>query len=402
MFKVAKGAKDLVGYEYDRIQDIVRCVERAFLNAGGEPLETPVFERTDVLLGKYGEEADTKLIYRLADEGGEPLALRYDLTVPFTRYVKENGTKQMRRYSIGKVYRRDQPNTKAGRYREFIQADFDIYGERQEGMLAEVTLLNTVACVLKGLGLRFTILINDVRNLKYLLSTTVGSEGGALESRKICSIIDKLDKQTFASLKEEFLAAGLTEAQIAALEPALALPSPLLSETAADYATLQELAEVFEFRENLVFTNSLARGLDYYTGFIWEFKLEGIASSVSAGGRYDGLLEGPAVGISLGVSRLASFLPVAEEKAWAETYFVSTIGAVSPVDKLRVVKKLRASTDCAVIYSLTAEDKKIKKVITDCCTSYIRYVVIVGESELREGKFIIKDLKEKTQVLMDI
>jgi len=395
MYKLPKGTLDLVGSEYDRIQEICQRAEQEFTRAGGIPLETPVFERTDVLLGKYGEEADTKLIYRLADDGGEPLALRYDLTVPFARHIKETGRAQMRRYSIGKVYRRDQPNIAAGRYREFIQADFDIYGEAQEGMLAEATLLNSIVRVLNGLGLRFTILVNDVRNLYYVLNTAVG----AVENpRKICSIIDKLDKQTFASLTEEFLAAGLTAAQIGTLEPLLASTAPTLPETATAYQALLDLAEVFGFRDNLRFTNSLARGLDYYTGFIWEFKLEGVASSVAAGGRYDGLLGAPTVGISLGISRLASVLPYTATPEWRDAYYVTTVGTVPLVEKMRIVKQFQDTTACPVLYSLTLEDRKLKKVITDCCLSYIRYVVIVGESELREGKFLVKDLKEKTQV----
>jgi histidyl-tRNA synthetase len=397
MYKVAKGAIDLVGADYDRIKDICQCIEREFINAGGKSLETPIFERTDVLLGKYGEEADSKLIYRLADCGGESLALRYDLTIPFSRYIKETGLKQMRRYSIGKVYRRDQPNVKSGRYREFIQADFDIYGEKQDGMLAEATLLNAVSRVLKSLGLRFKILINDVRNLTYLLNTTIGIKVGNV--RKICSIIDKLDKQSFMSLKTEFMDAGLSEEQIIALEPALASSLPLFPETISNYDKLMSIAKVFEFDDNLVFTNSLARGLDYYTGFIWEFKLEGISSSISAGGRYDGLLDAPTVGISLGVSRLASLVEFDSKSDWSEKYFVTSIGKVSIIDKLRVVKKLQSSVSCPVLYSMTSEDKKLSKVITDCCTSFIRYVVIVGESELTEGKFIIKDLKEKTQIV---
>lgn len=392
MYKAAKGAQDLVGSGYQQVQELIRQVEKEFVAAGGEPLETPVFERTDVLLGKYGEEADTKLIYRLADEGGEALALRYDLTVPFARYVRENGVRQMRRYSIGKVYRRDQPNAKAGRYREFYQADFDIYGEKQEGMIAEATLLNTVCRVLNALGLRYKILINDVRNLQYLLMEKMGLS----EWRRFCPVIDKLDKQSFASLRPEFSALGLSDEQQVQLEALLALQGPLLEQSVADFAGLADLADVFGFRENLVFSNALARGLDYYTGFIWEFKLEGVASTVSAGGRYDGLLGGPAVGISVGISRLAAYLPK-PDVCWKEEYYVATVGAVPLLDKMRVVKKLQDTVGAPVIYSMGLADKKLGKIITDCCISYTRYVAIVGEAELAAGKFIIKDLKEKTQ-----
>ncbi len=428
MYKIAKGTQDLTGESYRSIQDLISRVETEFQSAGGVPLETPVFERTDVLLGKYGEDAETKLIYRLADEGGEALALRYDLTVPFTRYVKENGIKQMRRYSIGNVYRRDQPNPKAGRFREFIQADMDIYGEKQEGMLAEATLLNAVCRVLKSLGLSFAILINDVRNLKYMLCEKLGLGGGdrpckcrfaglaeppeiasedcvsACNSggdfRKYTAAIDKLDKQTFASLQPELTALGLTTDQQTTLADLLNSNTPFLEETKAEFASLCALAEVMGFRDNLVFTNSLARGLDYYTGFIWEFKLEGVASTISAGGRYDGLLNAPAVGISVGISRLATYIPKPVPE-FRDLYYVTTVGTVGILDKMRVVKQLQ-DKGYSVSYSLSLQDKKLGKVITDCCASYIRFVAIVGESELASGQFSIKDLKEKTQTVESI
>ncbi len=397
MYKIAKGTQDLVGTSYTRLQDLLSRVECAFIKAGGTPLETPVFERTDVLLGKYGEEAESKLIYNLADDGGEALSLRYDLTVPFTRYVRENGVKQMRRYSIGKVYRRDQPNMKSGRFREFYQADFDIYGEKQEGMLAEATLLNAVASVLKDLGLSYKILINDVRNLEYLLKERLG----LAEFRRYCSAIDKLDKQSFASLRSEFTSLGIPENQLGEMERLLRSDEPLLPSSKTDYDMLCNLADVFRFRENLVFTNSLARGLDYYTGFIWEFKLEGVPATVSAGGRYDGLLGAPAAGISVGLSRLATVLP-SPSPEWREAYFVTTVGNVGILDKMRIVKRLQDTTTAQVLYTMTVDTRKLNKVLAECCTSFIRYVVIVGDEELANGNFIVKDLREKTQVLQKL
>jgi histidyl-tRNA synthetase len=393
MYKAAKGTQDLVGDEYRLIHDVIKAATREFEAAGAVPLETPVFERADVLLGKYGEAADTKLVYHIDENGGEPLALRYDLTVPFLRYIKENGIKQMRRYSVGKVYRRDQPNINAGRYREFIQADFDIYGEVQEGMLAEATVLNAVCRVLDQIGLFYTIQINDVRNLRAILQDRLGLGVGW---RACCPIIDKLDKRSFTSLQEEFTAAGLTAAQIAELEQLLQEPAPICAETAADYATLCEAADILGFKKRLKFTSSLARGLDYYTGFIWEFKFIGHASSVCAGGRYDGLLGAPAVGISIGVSRLARTL-AAPASAWKEVYYVTGLGEVTVADKLRVVAALQKKGH-AVTYSLAAKDKKLGKVLTECALSWIRYVVIVGENEIATGSYSVKDLQDKVQI----
>lgn len=391
---------DLVGDAYKRLQDLIARVETAFRRMGGEPLETPVFERTDVLLGKYGDEAESKLIYRLADQGGEDLTLRYDLTVPFQRFVKERGIKQMRRYSIGKVYRRDQPNPGAGRYREFYQADFDIFGEKQEGMAAEATLLVAVAGVLKELGVSFRILINDVRNLQQMLVERVGLQ----DWRRVCPVIDKLDKQSFDSLRAEFEAAGCSAEQIERLRCELLQTDPVCDATRKDWADLCDLAEILGFRDTLVYTSSLARGLDYYTGFVWEFKLENVAATVSAGGRYDGLLGAPAVGISVGISRLASVLPARSEIVWKDAYVVTSLGNVSLRDKMRVVKKLQESVpaECPITYSLTAADRKLNKVLADCATKYSRFVAIVGETELADGAFLLKDLKEGTQTRVSL
>ncbi len=397
MYKIPKGTQDLVGSTYTQVNDLIQRIEKQFVNAGGIPLETPVFERTDVLLGKYGEEAESKLIYKLADEGGEQLSLRYDLTVPFVRYAIESGIKQMRRYSIGKVYRRDQPNMKSGRFREFYQADFDIYGEKQEGMMAEATLLSCVASVLRDLGLSFTVLINDIENLKYLLTTKIGIENW----RSVCPAIDKLDKQSFESIQPELAILGISADQMQLLQAYLQSSKPFFDKTSKDYASLCEIATLFGFRENLVFTNSLARGLDYYTGFIWEFKLTDHAASVSAGGRYDEMLQGPAVGISLGISRLVSYLPPPSQ-TWKEQYFVTTVGNIPILTKLSIIQKLQKATDLPVLYTFTEKDKKLNKVLTDCCTSYIRYLVIIAEDELSKGQFIVKDLKDKTQQNKDI
>jgi histidyl-tRNA synthetase len=202
MWKVPKGTSDLTGKEYQITHRLIKTIEQEFIKHGGQPLETPVFERKDVLLGKYGEEAETKLIYNLADEGGELLALRYDLTIPFIRYIKENGIGNMRRYAIGKVYRRDQPNKNQGRLREFYQADFDIVGEKQDTMIAEGILLKIACIILNKYNIEYSILINDVKNLKTLLTEELKYEG---DWKKLCPIIDKLDKQSFESLKSEFM-----------------------------------------------------------------------------------------------------------------------------------------------------------------------------------------------------
>ena len=400
LYKCPKGAVDLTGPAADRITDLSRLAERIFRSNGGTLLETPVFERTDLLLGKYGEEAETKLIYRLADQGGEELALRYDLTVPFVRYVRENGIKKMRRYSIGKVYRRDQPNPGQGRLREFYQADFDILGGAQEGMMAEATLLAMGAEFFDAALIPATIFVNDVRNLRTLLSR-VGIP--AADVRRLTPVIDKLDKQTFEALVSEFVTAspvlGVEPTLLVALRAALESTEPVDTDSQADWAQLLEGMDALGVaRTRLVWSNSLARGLDYYTGFIWEMKVTGATVSVAAGGRYDGLLGTPTCGISFGISRIAALVPVAPAPPLQpRTCLVTTVGAVSTVDKLRIVRALRNPEYGfdGVVYDFTSVDRKLGKVLSSADT---RFVAIVTETEWAAARIVIlRDLSDRTE-----
>jgi len=388
LYQCAKGTQDLVGADYDRIAFLRATAEDLFRANGGIPLDTPVFEYTGVLLGKYGDEADSKLIYQLADQGGGDLSLRYDLTIPFVRYVKENRIKKMRRYSIAKVYRRDQPNIRQGRLREFIQADFDILGGRQEGMMAEAVCLNIVMNFMRTLALPYTILVNDVRNLQYLLRERVGVDPALC--RRLFPVIDKLDKQSFDALIPEFMTA-LPSLDIERLRAALAETEPVCPETIADWALLRSLLPTTE----LVFTNRLARGLDYYTGFIWEVTTPSCPSSISAGGRYDNLLETPTVGLSIGISRIASvaFPTPTEPKL---DLLVTSVGVVSAVDRFRVVRELQALGEwSSVTCDLSTDARKLGKVLSEAAG---RFVAIVAETEWNARRAVtIKDLETRTE-----
>lgn len=399
MWKTPKGSVDLVGESNGKFSTLVKLVKEEFEKNGGEPLDTPVFERVDVLLGKYGDEAETKLIYRLEDVGGELLALRYDHTVPFVRYVKENNIKKMRRYCIGKVYRRDQPSNTQGRYREFYQADFDILGEPQDGMIAEALLLSMASNILKKLNIGFNILVNDVTNIKHILCDELGID--ECKWRRICPIIDKLDKCSFESLKAEFIKVDDT-LDLERLKVYLETDKPWNPQTCLMYEKLMKLADIFGFKDQLIFSNSLARGLDYYTGFIWEVKLSKHESSVIAGGRYDGLVgDLPLVGISFGISRILSLIDIPTMINDHKCY-VTSIGNVSPMDLLRVASLLKDQGAFQVIYSLSEKPRKLIKVLDYCNSNNIRYLLIVAEEEWKYNKVILKDLVEKTQVEIDV
>lgn len=402
MWKSPKGTFDLCKGSFTTVDNMISDIKHEFNRNGGEPLETPVFERLDVLLGKYGDEADNKLIYKLADEGGEILGLRYDLTVPFVRYVRENNVNNMRRYSIGKVYRRDQPNISSGRYREFYQADFDILGEPQGNMLVEATLLNMVCNILDKYKLNYTILINDVCNLKHMLISELGVPED--KWKQMCTLIDKLDKVDFSKLKNDFLAL-YPQINLSELENLLNQNNPINPESLCNFNKLMNIAKLWKFDSKIVFANYLARGLDYYSGFIWEIKLNTHSCSIAAGGRYDTLIGKPLVGISIGVSRLCTILQTTpnnfKDIAWSNTYFVCTLGTISFDDKMMVVDWIRTTNeDATVLYSFGSSDKKLVKIIDEAIKKHWRYIIIIAENEWNNKDIIVKDLCLSTQSIL--
>lgn len=404
-WKCPKGTFDLVGTEYDRITDLTNLIERIFRQNGGQPLETPIFERRDVLLGKYGEEADTKLIFNLEDQGGELLSLRYDQTLPFVRYIQENGIDVMRRYSIGKVYRRDQPNKGQGRFREFIQADFDIVGERQSPMMAEGLLLSMASQILQELGVEYTIYLNSVKNIRTILIDRLGVPEALF--RKLTPLVDKLDKCSFDSLKPEFTAV-CPFLDLDRLRSYLEQTEPEDPQTALDITILRNIAQVFGFNINLRFTNTLARGLDYYTGLIYEIKagVDGSGPSLVAGGRYELIPGKSMVGISFGVSRMVALIPslTSSIPQWNNEIRVTTVGNVDILDKLRVVRRLQETYTSAVVrYELLEKDPKLNKVLQNAVKNYVRYVAIVAEDELITNQsYILKNLQDKTQIVCSL
>ncbi|KAK4324245.1 hypothetical protein Pmani_005085 [Petrolisthes manimaculis] len=254
---------------------------------GAVEIETPVFELKDVLTGKYGE--DSKLIYDLEDQGGEKLSLRYDLKVPFARYVAMNKITNIKRHHLARVYRRDNPAMTRGRYREFYQCDFDIAGQ-YDAMIPDAECVQLVHQVLSRLDLGdFTIKINH----RKILDGLFGVCGVPLEKfRPICSAVDKVDKYPWEEVRKEM--AGLS-----------------------DMTLLYQNCQSLGCESKVVFDMGLARGLDYYTGVIYEAVLtagqnqgkDGPVGSVAGGGRYDGLVgmfdpKKFCLGLSFGIERL--------------------------------------------------------------------------------------------------
>ncbi|CAG2121158.1 unnamed protein product, partial [Medioppia subpectinata] len=299
---------------------------------GALQIDTPVCELKETLTGKYGE--DSKLIYDLADQGGEQLALRYDLTVPFARYLAQNKITTMKRYQISKVYRRDNPSITKGRFREFYQCDFDIAGAF-DPMIPDVECLRIVYEILKSLQINsFVIKVNHREILDGMFELC----GVPAEKFKtICSAIDKLDKMSWDEVKAEMIGEkGLDESvadkigEFVQLNGSTELVDRMLAEELGTNAKaksgleaiklLLKYCDIFKLTDNIRFDLSLARGLDYYTGVIYETVLtleEVECGSIAAGGRYDGLVgvladtprwQVPCVGVSIGIERILAIM----------------------------------------------------------------------------------------------
>lgn len=345
---------------------IFTTITEVFKRHGGVTIDTPVFELKEILSGKYGE--DSKLIYDLADQGGELCSLRYDLTVPFARFLAMNKDIQnIKRYHIAKVYRRDQPAMTKGRMREFYQCDFDIAG-LYDSMLPDAEVIRIITEVFEGLGWNgaYTIKLNHRKILDGIFQVCGVPED---KIRTISSAVDKLDKLPWADVRKEMTEDKGLDGEIAdrigewvilkgqrdLLEKLRANEKLAANESMkqgmADLSLLFEYLESFNALDRVSFDLSLARGLDYYTGLIYEVVTEGSApsvtpgqedeaakpkkkgkgkgkggededrsddptvgvGSVAAGGRYDnlvGMFSGknqiPCVGISFGVDRIFS------------------------------------------------------------------------------------------------
>jgi histidyl-tRNA synthetase len=290
-----KGFRDIAPELAIKRRKTINKIAIVLEEAGFVPIETPTIEFSDILEGKYGEEE--RLIYKFTDRGDRNLALRYDLTVPLARFIASNqqliAKDPFSRYQLGQVFRGENPQ--AGRYREFTQLDFDTVGSKD--IEEDARIVATAVKAARAVGVsKATMAINDRKNF----------EGVPIE---VVRAIDKIHKVGKEGVKKELTEKGLTKSQIESYLKKLLTPKK-----SADFEKLTEILKTKSMEEGKEFflDESLARGLDYYTGLIFELKIEGDmkAPSLGAGGRYDNLIgtftkkDIPAVGFSFGVDRL--------------------------------------------------------------------------------------------------
>jgi len=434
---IPKGTRDFSPAEMLRRSYIFDTVRSVFSLFGYLPIETPAMENLSTLLGKYGEEGD-KLLFRILNSGDflsgtdrinigntDPAklsqqicekGLRYDLTVPFARFVvqhREEITFPFRRYQIQPVWRADRPQK--GRYREFYQCDVDVIGS--DSLLNEFELVQIIDRVFRILGIKITIKINN----RKILSGIAEIIGEKERITDITVAIDKLEKIGPEGVKKELLEKGISEQAIDRLTPIINLTgtvkekldilSEVLSVSDDGLKGVAEMKELFGYIEKETVAGSveldlsLARGLNYYTGAIFEVKADDVAmGSICGGGRYDNLtgifgLEGVSgVGVSFGADRIYDVmlqLNLFPESAGTGTrVLVVNFGNDELPFLLKMAADLRSAGISTEIYPDTA---KLKKQFAYADARKIPYVIIAGSDEIKNGQFILKEMHTGTQ-----
>lgn len=399
-----------------------QTIKNVFQRHGAVELDTPVFELKETLTGKYGE--DSKLIYDLEDQGGELLSLRYDLTVPFARYVALNGVDQIKRYHIAKVYRRDQPAMNRGRFREFYQCDFDIAGT-YDPMIPDAEVIKIMDEILQDLEIEnYIIKINHRKLLDAMIDLA-----GAPQSKfkQICSSLDKLDKEPWSFVEQELIEEkGLTRAMTQVLEQLVQFqgePFKVLDQVRARFQdnekgarALQELSLLFQYTQlfglngRVSFDLSLARGLDYYTGIILEIvQTQSGVGSICGGGRYDELVgmfsnkKIPSVGASIGIERILILLENKYKRSYEvrETQtevVVASIGGGMLEHKLGIIGELwKNDIKAEMLYQ---EKPKPAKQLDFANNHFCPLMVWIGEDEVQKNMAKVKNMYKKSEDLV--
>lgn len=388
-----KGFRDFLPKEAKKRSFAIDIIKKTFELFGFEPLETPAMEYQEVLLGKYGDEAD-KLLYKFKDLGGRDVALRYDQTVPTARVLAMHHQElptPWRRYQIQPVWRAEKPQS--GRFREFLQADADIYGASSP--IADAELIALSNQLFKNLGFKnFEIYVNDREILFELMKFASVPEEMYLQT---ISQIDKLDRMNRDEVSEKLKKVGLKKSSIKHLFHHLEEQKPTKNlKRVMDYA--QNLGVE---KNKLLFEARLARGLDYYTGTIFEIKIKEYKSgSVLGGGRYDNLIEKlagvdiPAAGFALGFDRtieamdkLNLFPNEGKRKGALVAIFNKDLADESAL----VVESLRSNNLVCELYPEEGDD--LKKQIKYADKKGLRFFIVIGPDEVEKNSVILKDLE---------
>ncbi|MCT4673651.1 MAG: histidine--tRNA ligase [Prolixibacteraceae bacterium] len=439
---IPKGTRDFGPEQMSKRNYIFDTIRSVFKLYGFQPIETPAMENLSTLMGKYGEEGD-KLLFKVLNSGDftkkisdEDFAarhipkltnklsekgLRYDLTVPFARYVVQHRneiTFPFKRFQIQPVWRADRPQR--GRYREFFQCDVDVVGS--DSLMNEVELIQIVDEVYRRLGIRTVIKLNN-RKVLAGIAETIGAADRMID---ITVAIDKLDKIGLENVNKELIEKGISSESVDKLQPILKLSGSnqeklsqieeVISNSEVGMKGVEELREIFDYLTmfdldvEVELDLTLARGLNYYTGAIFEVKAkDAVMGSITGGGRYDdltgifGLKDVSGVGISFGADRIYDVLESLDlfpkDSLTSTKVLFVNFGKTEEKYCLPILASLRKEGVACEIFGNSA---KMKKQMSYANSKNIPFVALVGESEMAEGKVTLKDMESGEQKLVNV
>ncbi|SOE19532.1 histidyl-tRNA synthetase [Spirosomataceae bacterium TFI 002] len=440
---LARGTRDFGPAVMAKRNFILENIKSVFKKFGFLPLETPAIENLSVLMGKYGDEGD-QLLFKILNSGDflkdvkpenltegakatltkvSEKGLKYDLTVPFARYVAMNRHElamPFKRYQIQPVWRADRPQK--GRYREFYQCDADVVGT--DSLLCEAEIVLMLQEVFDKLGLHeFEIKLNN-RKILSGIAEIIGAKG---EESSLCVAIDKLDKIGKEKVEDELLERGFSKTSVESLQPLFNIPSDIeqglstlkywLKGSEVGILGIQELEETLSLLRafdtdisKLSLDPTLARGLSYYTGAIFEVKALNVQiGSISGGGRYDnltgtfGLAGVSGVGISLGVDRIYDVLEELDlfpkDSTESSKVLLIAMDEIAYKGALKVLRSIRKSDIASELYP---EPAKLKKQFDYANKKGIPYVIVIGSDEIETQKFSLKNMETGEQEMYDV
>lgn len=402
-----KGTEDFFGKEQIIRNYIIDTLKNIFNNYGYLPLDTSILNNYDLLAYKYNDGAEIlKEIYKLTDQGNRELALRYDLTIPFCKFIANQKELRLplRRYEIGKVFRNGP--VKLGRCREFYQCDCDIVGI--DGTDIEVEQMIMVIETFRRLGIDIIVKWNN----RKLMTSLIKYAGINIDTDMVIGVIDKKEKMSLDNLYKEFESIGISNDMASKL-------MNLFSMNISEYNNLDYDDELFRealieindvnnkiillgLTDNTVFTPTLARGLSIYTGIVFEFydKLERLTCSLGGGGRYNKIItdfindgnEYPAIGLSFGLEPIYTILKSnLEENSLYDVYIIPMEEDYKVLELATILRNNNIST--IVEYS----KRKLKKCFEFADKNNIKYVIVLGSRELEMGVYTIKDMEKQEQ-----
>ncbi len=402
-----KGSKVFLPKEQLVRYKIRRVLEETFQKYGYQPMETPILNYFELLASKYGGGAEIlKEVYQLTDQGKRELGLRYDLTVPFAKMVGMNPylSTPFKRYEIGKVFR-DGP-VKTGRMREFIQCDVDVVGVKS--MMAEAELLSMVVEVFEKLSMDVYIQYN---NRKLLSGILLGI--GIVEEQiaDVILMLDKVEKIGRTEVGNQLREKGISDKRIDEIFQVLSVEedsfefylnqfdNALVQEGVKEIQELNEYLEALDIIDQVKFNPFLSRGLNIYTGTVYETFLKdgSITSSLAAGGRYDKIIgdflangkEYPVVGLSFGLDVIYSALEMKQDDEIESQVDLYVIPLGTEKEALKLANQLRKNE---IAVDIQMEGRRLKKSLDYANRNNIPYVIILGENELRAGKVMVKNM----------